>query len=1031
MRFRQLCAAAVITAVMLSCLPHIYAAEVDSSAAENSINTEEKAEMTDGILVDECTDFNSVYKHSENLFAYTVPEEDYYAYDTDYSMFRRGTNTAEWLEYEVKEGMYPIFYTYFKYTNSIPHFSFEASEDGENWQEVRPDIKVTKREDWKWIPVTYSLRNLKSNQKFVKIIFSDKSEVEWSPMLSSVRARYKADGGAGFSDCVGTPFESAVAKLKGLNLVSGYNQYEFKPYEKVSRAEFAKLNAEILALSAGGNGERVFSDVSADNWAAAYVAALYRQGVISGDGSGNFEPDDEVTYIQAAKMLVCSLGYSVSAADSGGYPDGYRMYAKRLGIYDGLNIKDENSGISRGECAQMISNVLEAELIYQNSFGEGAEYVKNGETILHKYLGVDIVEGIINSAGGMSVISDIQSGRNIITVGDRTYNSAAFNAEELLGRNARCYVKDDDILYAEPRGSEITRINADKFIKLDGSKIVYEDSGEKEKNISVNANTRIVYNGRYKSRVGVSDELNLSSGYMDLIRNGGSVDVILVWNYSDRIAANSARLSDKITDRLGGSFELDASKAEACHVYAYGEEAEFNDVEVSKNDIISFAISESGEVMRISVRNDSLSGKLSGMREDTLTIDGTEYKTTDGYEKIGGEPSPGAAVTAFFDMNGRIFAIERGEAGEYVYLQAVDDGGVFGDLPMLRIITAAGEVAVCSASSSTRLNGAANKTAEISALAPQLLRIHKRADKTISAIETAKNVQDSVGTDAFNLAFRSDSCKYYGGALCVFASKYQLDAKTPVFIVPKDTSDMNKYEIVSRGSLITDFDYKVELYDVSDSYVAGAAVVYLDGSRERGVEAYDPVAVIRNSEIINNADGELCLKLSVYTKGEEGYIYFDNDGGDDRTGGWLGDYTKIITENGNNPFKAGEVIQYYSDSKSHCRSFRMMLTSDMIDSGRLYEKNTGDYSPLNSENYFSELYTAHTIVKERFENKLMVSAEDTGDVLRTVSLSGAAVYVYDKNRKRLRIGSTADISQGDTVFVKMSYGDTNEIIVEK
>ena len=30
------------------------------------------------------------------------------------------------------------------------------------------------------------------------------------------------------------------------------------------------------------------------------------------------------------------------------------------------------------------------------------------------------------------------------------------------------------------------------------------------------------------------------------------------------------------------------------------------------------------------------------------------------------------------------------------------------------------------------------------------------------------------------------------------------------------------------------------------------------------------------------------------------------------------------------------------------------------------------------ENYFSELYTAHAVVKERFENKLMVSADDTG-----------------------------------------------------
>ena len=160
-------------------------------------------------------------------------------------------------------------------------------------------------------------------------------------------------------------------------------------------------------------------------------------------------------------------------------------------------------------------------------------------------------------------------------------------------------------------------------------------------------------------------------------------------------------------------------------------------------------------------------------------------------------------------------------------------------------------------------------------------------------------------------------------------------------------------------------------------------------------------------------------------------MYFDNDGGDDRTGGWLPDYAKRDTSNGNNPFKAGEVIQYYSDSKSHCRSFRMVMTEDMAKSGTLYEKNTGDYSAISSENYFSELYTAHAVVKERFDDKLMTSADDTGSVLRTVPLSGASVYIYDKKRGKLITGSTSDISKGDTVFIKMSYGDTNEIIVEK
>ena len=243
-------------------------------------------------------------------------------------------------------------------------------------------------------------------------------------------------------------------------------------------------------------------------------------------------------------------------------------------------------------------------------------------------------------------------------------------------------------------------------------------------------------------------------------------------------------------------------------------------------------------------------------------------------------------------------------------------------------------------------------------LEPQLIRISRRADGTLASVETAEYNEGLIGTDAFTLAYKSDSCKYYGGALCVFASRYQLSGQTPVFIIPKDTNDTDKYEVTNRQGLITDFDYKTELFDISNGYIAGAAVIYADGSRERGIEGYDQTAVISKSEVINNADGEPCLKLTVYTKGAEGYVYFDNDGGEDQTGGWLPNYVKRDASNGNNPFKAGEVIQYYSDSKSHCRSFRMVMTEDMAKSGTLYEKNTGDYSAISSKLFQRAVYGA-------------------------------------------------------------------------
>ena len=78
--FRRICAIFAVAALLIS-----------SAAAENGVNTDSyditaaADTMVDNIandeteIIDDCADFSKCETHSENLFAYTVPEEDYYA----------------------------------------------------------------------------------------------------------------------------------------------------------------------------------------------------------------------------------------------------------------------------------------------------------------------------------------------------------------------------------------------------------------------------------------------------------------------------------------------------------------------------------------------------------------------------------------------------------------------------------------------------------------------------------------------------------------------------------------------------------------------------------------------------------------------------------------------------------------------------------------------------------------------------------------------------------------------------------------
>ena len=244
----------------------------------NADENEQTYIANQGLLIDDCVDFSVATGHSEEVYASVTADEDKYAFD-DYTMFMRSTATAGWVEYSVPENQYLVFNTYFRQNEEISHFTFLWSKDAEIWEEILPVIDIKPIESWRWIPVTYSLNRLVKDAKYVRIVYGNVDGTVWSPAISSVYSRYRNENIDGFVDCVDTSFYEATAFLKNLGIISGVNGFEFKPFNPVTRAEFAKMTTAVLNadISLPDDMENIFKDVDNSHWAYNAILSMIFQ----------------------------------------------------------------------------------------------------------------------------------------------------------------------------------------------------------------------------------------------------------------------------------------------------------------------------------------------------------------------------------------------------------------------------------------------------------------------------------------------------------------------------------------------------------------------------------------------------------------------------------------------------------------------------------------------------------------------------------------------------------------------------------
>ena len=108
-------------------------------------------------------------------------------------------------------------------------------------------------------------------------------------------------------------FYSPVETLAARGAVAPFSDGSFRPYEPVTRAEFASMIAMLLDLTPASSG--VFADVTSENPFAGAVGALYEAGIVAGRAGGGFAPDADLSRQQAATLVMRAYSYR-SQADS-------------------------------------------------------------------------------------------------------------------------------------------------------------------------------------------------------------------------------------------------------------------------------------------------------------------------------------------------------------------------------------------------------------------------------------------------------------------------------------------------------------------------------------------------------------------------------------------------------------------------------------------------------------------------------------------------------------------------------------------
>ncbi len=808
-------------------------------------------------------------------------------------------------------------------------------------------------------------------------------------------------------------YYDAVQILNKLDIIKGYEDGTFGPMKNVTRAEFATMIIRFLGMSEAVDNSKEnlpFPDIEGVDWAIGNIRAAKNLGIINGYEDGTFRPNNNVSFEEAVKMIVCTLGYEYFSQPGANWYDKYINSATKLGI-----LKNAVGGIktpaTRSCISQLLYNSLEVEIMENN---EITEY-----TPLDTYLRIQKYTGVITSNGLTSTSGDVYLNENTILVDDREFH--VDNIEEyksLMGAKVTVYYKEnrrtdrDEVVILKILSGEAVKISAREVLSTSSTQIkYYVEETDTTKTVKLEEDNVVIYNGRL---YGETEEDSAFFGgmipdvgtleFVDTNKNG-SADVIYIEAYEMYYVSLVTSATYTITDKLTPSdsprtLVLDQEDGEEYdEIYFYdesGKETTFS--KIKKGNVLAVRTTNDGEVIKVTILTKNVLGTVSSAKEgQTATIEGTKYNFSyaapwfSGDEDEMPEPQKGDEGRYFLDINGDIFLYDKSAVThtyQYGFLLAVaiDEDEDGDEYMQAKVLNTSGGRDIIDFQKKTTINGwqvgtdydeAEGRFETTAALSKngnfgsdmgvkQLIKYTtttKNGAKTFDEIITVTDetvidekqaVEDEILT-RYDVFDGSENATYSSSTLKVGSYSAKLSS-TKVFIVPTDATKTDKYKVGSTSSLKSTGN-TVAVYDVS-STAAKVVVIY-------GASSAQPVnyntAVCRLVEDPWNDDDRWSVKVYDHKNKKEQTYLISDDSAEFVENLKAGDLVRFSLDS-DGYRKIDEEYVLYSYQAPENMNYNMANDEDTDKDGFFYytDDNVGDkfsYKYLSGEIDYDENYT--------------------------------------------------------------------------
>ena len=525
-------------------------------------------------------------------------------------------------------------------------------------------------------------------KKVLSIVLSIAMVVCLAPTMAFAATTNAAQSNAAYSDIEGTACEGAVNVLSALKVVDGFTDGTYKPEQTVTRAQMAKLIVTALGVADYATAKTSkYTDMGNAAWAIPYVEYASNLNIVNGVGNNKFNPNGLVTYEQAATMIVRALGYTDQCKEMNGtWPAVYIQKAMALNIFEDV-VNGGANGANRGDVAIMLYNALDIAQVYADA--DGATQAKSGNN-----------DTTYNGQGikGVTMMGTLnKNGKSAYgTITSTQVDNAKLNIRSYLGAAGKYTAdKNGDILaLGDIKSTFITGdIKSDEKLDVDGTSYTINDDALSKLNDNGGSDSVSTASGVVIVNGSTTNDVTSTAAIKAMGKNGDKtvtlaaevsgktikhIYSIATWDADDHTAKISDADIAQITKNkklLSVKFAKDDDNNIDETSFVLNGVSKLSDI---KEDNIVYVYENSkNEISRIDVGTKVVTGEVTRIKSDKVTIDGTEYKlaTVDNAATNINDISAGDKVTLYLDYDGKIFDYDLDEAttGDYAVLVSAND----------------------------------------------------------------------------------------------------------------------------------------------------------------------------------------------------------------------------------------------------------------------------------------------------------------------------------------------------------------------